>query len=202
MKIVGLTGGIACGKSTVAKLMLARNVPVVDADLLAREVVAPGEPALDQIVAAFGEAIVNADGSLDRPALGRLIFSDDKARQDLEGITHPAIARRSQQRFVEIAAKGHQMAVYEAALLVETGGYQRMAALVVVSAPASLQIERLLARDSDLSTKDAKQRIQSQMPIKEKEQYADFVIHNDGSLEKLAKVVDGVLTKLRKLIDG
>lgn len=195
--VVGLTGGIACGKSTVAAMLRERGYPVVDADRLAREVVRPGEPALSEIVDAFGPGVLDASGGLDRRAMGRVAFSDPASRRRLEAITHPAIARRSQEAFARYRSEGHGIVFYEAALLVETGGWRAFPVLVVVSAPPALQRERLMAREPELTAADAESRIASQTSLAEKEAVADFVIVNDGDLAALEAAVDATIASLR-----
>ena len=202
MKIVGLTGGIACGKSTVAALLREQRLPVVDADQLARDVVAPGGTALEEIVALFGTSVLTSGGELDRRELGRIVFDDVEARRKLEAITHPAILLASQERFIDLSREGHDLAFYEAALLVETGGYKNMWALLVVTASLETQRARLLARDSDLSTEEADKRIASQMPLKEKETVADLIIINNGSEEALRVEVSEAVRQLREQLDG
>jgi len=199
---VGLTGGIASGKSTVAAALQRRGLPVVDADQLARDVVAPGQPALAAVVDAFGAELLDEDGCLDRRALGRVVFSDDAKRKRLESIMHPAIGLASQQEFVRLRREGHEIAFWEAALLVETGSWRSMAALVVVSAPAVVQRARLLARDTDLTEADADERIASQMPLAEKEAVAHFVVVNDSTTDALEARIDAMLDGLREKLNG
>src|SRR5258706_12632864 len=121
VRVIGLTGGIAAGKSTVARIFAELGAPVVDADQLAREVVAPGQPALDEIVRAFGLGVLDASGALDRKQLGAIVFADEDKRRALNAITHPRIAAVTQARLAELRARGETLAIYEAALLVENG---------------------------------------------------------------------------------
>jgi dephospho-CoA kinase len=202
LNIVGLSGGIACGKSSVAEILRAAGHPVIDADQLAREVVARGQPALSQIVATFGDTVLCEDGELDRRQLGELVFADPDARKQLESITHPAIALASREAFIELSNSGHELAFYEAALLVETGGYKSMAALVVVTAQATVQRQRLQARDVDLSHEQIEKRIASQMPMAEKEAVADYVIRNDGSPDELEARTMEILEQIRSRFNG
>ena len=133
--------------------------------------------------------MLTSDGELDRRALGRVVFGNDSARKRLEAITHPAIALKSRDEFVAIANQGHSVALYEAALLVETGSYKNFEGLIVVTATAAVQRRRLLSRDRDLSENDADERIASQMALAEKEKLADYVISNNGSMDELVEQV-------------
>ena len=146
-KIIGLTGGIASGKSTVAAMLRDLGAPIVDADAVAREVVEPGSPALAEIVERWGESVLNADGRLDRKKLGDIVFGDDEARRALNAITHPRIAAASQRGIADLAAAGAAAIVYEAALIVENQLHKGMDALVVVSVPKEVQLQRLVERD-------------------------------------------------------
>lgn len=175
---------------------------MVDADQVARDVVAPGQPALEAIVARFGADMRRSDGRLDREALGSLVFGDQEARRALESIMHPAIARRSQQRFTEYRAAGHAMVFYEASLLIEVGRHRAMQALVVVSTTRAVQRERLLARNPELGPDGALARIASQMPLDEKEALADFVIENNGSRQDLERQVDRTIAALKETLGG
>ncbi len=181
--IVGLTGGIGSGKSTVARMFAELGVPIVDADQVAREVVEPGSEGLKAVVAAFGEEVLDADGRLDRARLGARVFEDEAARKRLEGILHPRIGARSMERLMALAREGHPYAIYEAALLVENGSHRMMGALIVVSADEATQIDRVRARDG-LDEDAARARIASQLPLADKVAVADYVVENDGSLEE------------------
>ncbi len=181
--VVGLTGGIGSGKSTIARLFADEGVPVVDADQVAREVVEPGTPGLDAVVQRFGPEILAPDGTLDRKKLGERVFADEGARRELEAILHPRIAQASMQRFAQLASEGHPYAIYEAALLVENGSHRMMSALVVVTASERTQLARVVARDG-LSEAEAEARIAAQLPLEDKVRVADYVIENDGSLEQ------------------
>lgn len=182
--VVGLTGGIGSGKSTVARMFADEGVPIVDADQVAREVVEPGTEGLDAVVEAFGERVLAADGTLDRKKVGERVFADAGARKQLESILHPRIAQASMAHFARLAGEGHPYAIYEAALLVENGSYRMMGALVVVTASEATQIARVRARDG-LSEADARARIAAQLPLEDKVRVADYVIENDGSLEEV-----------------
>lgn len=190
--LFGLTGGIASGKSTVARRFRARGLPVVDADELAREVVAPGSEGLAEIVRTFGEGVLAGDGSLDRKKLAAIAFADEASRRKLEAITHPRISARSMQLAAEAAASGHPLACYEAALLVERGATDAFRPLVVVSAREAVQVARAMARDA--STEDeARARVRAQLPMEKKIAAADYVIANDGDLATFLARADDVL---------
>lgn len=179
--VVGLTGGIASGKSTVARLFAALGVPVVDADEVAREVVEPGRPALAAIRERFGEGVLDAQGRLDRPGMRRRIFADASARADLESILHPRIRERMDRRLAEADAP---YAIAMIPLLLETGQAQRFACVLVVDAPRDAQISR--ARSRDGSSQDTLEGIlAAQMDRDTRLARADDVIHNDGDVEEL-----------------
>jgi dephospho-CoA kinase len=177
--LIGLTGGIASGKSTVARQLVELAVVVVDADALAREVVAKDSEGLAEIVAAFGPEVLTADGNLNREHMALLVFNDPAARKLLNRITHPRIALLSAERVAQAQLSAAPYVVYEAPLLVETGAYKGMAALIVVAAPAELQLERVKARDG-LEDDAARARLAAQLPLEKKLEAADYVIHNDA----------------------
>jgi dephospho-CoA kinase len=178
--LVGLTGSIATGKSTVAAMFRDLGCEIIDADLLAREVVAPGEPALREIVAEFGAGVLRPDGTLDRPALGAIVFGDGARRRRLEEITHPAIRERFTRRLTALAESGFTgIAMFDAAVIVESGGYKTMDALVVVVTDEETELARLMAREG-IGREEALRKIRSQMPVTEKARLADHVIDNAG----------------------
>jgi dephospho-CoA kinase len=190
--LVGLTGGIASGKSTVSRQLAELGCHVIDADVLAREVVAPGGPALAAIVEAFGREVLQADGSLDRARVAALVFADAAKRKRLEAITHPAIAGRRQAALDELTARGFDgIVVQDAALLIEVGGHASVDRLVVVYAEPAVQRERLMRRDG-LDAAEAERRIASQMPLAEKAALAHYVIDNSDSPEETAAQVRAV----------
>lgn len=193
--MIGLTGGIASGKSAVARLLRARGAAVVDADALAREVVEPGQPALADLVDAFGPAVLGADGRLDRKRLGAIVFADAAARAKINAITHPRIGARSREEVAAAAARGHGVVFYEAALLVENGSYKGLDALIVVAASPAVQERRLIERDG-MGADDAKARIASQLPVEDKKKVATWVIENDGDLAALEQRVDEVVSEI------
>ncbi len=193
--VVGLTGGIASGKSTVARLFAELGVPVVDADALAREIVEPGSPGLARIVERFGASMLLPDGTLDRKRLARVVFEDPRAREDLNAITHPLIAAKGAERIRELQGTDAPYIVYEAALLVENGSYKAFSALVVVATSPITQLARLMARDG--STEDeARARIAAQLPLDRKVDVADYVIRNDGDASDLEAQVRAVHAKI------
>jgi dephospho-CoA kinase len=181
--LVGLTGGIACGKSTVARILRERGVPVLDLDLVAREVVAPGSPGLAEIAQKWPEVV--RDGVLDRKALGAVIVRDPDSKRALEAITHPRIWARSE---AWVAAQTAPVVVVEAALMVETGSYTRYDRLLVVSCSPEVQRARLAAREGyDAAT--VERWLAAQMPLAEKERVADVVVRNDGTEAALREAV-------------
>ena len=178
--LVGLTGGIATGKSTVSEIFRRLGGVIIDADLLAREVVEPGEPALAQIVAEFGDDVLRGDGTLDRKKLGAVVFGNAGRRKRLEEITHPAIRDRFRCRLAELEAQGFGGVVFwDAPVMIESGGYRDMDKLVVVATDEETQSARLCARDG-IESVEAERKIRSQMPVADKAKLADYVIDNAG----------------------
>jgi dephospho-CoA kinase len=188
LHIIGLTGGIASGKSTVAAILRELGVPVIDADLLAREVVQPGQPAHAAIVAAFGADILDPDQSINRPRLAGLVFADQEARRRLEAITHPAIRRAAEEKLLALESSGARVAVYMAPLLIEAGATSRVDEVWVVYVDRETQLERLLRRD-DMSREEALARIDAQMPMEEKRLHGRVVIDNRGPREETERIV-------------
>jgi dephospho-CoA kinase len=178
--LVGLTGGIATGKSTASEMFRRLGCAIIDADVLAREVVEPGQPAHAEIAAEFGRAVLQADGTLDRKRLGAIVFADPARRQRLEAITHPRIRERFARRLQELAEQGFAgIAIFDAAVMIESGNYRNMDRLVVVAADEATQRERLVRRDG-IGAEEAARKIASQMPVAEKAKLADHVIDNAG----------------------
>jgi dephospho-CoA kinase len=178
--LVGLTGGIATGKSTVSEMFRRLGGVIIDADLLAREVVEPGEPALAQIAAEFGPEVLQADGTIDRKKLGAVVFADPARRKRLEEITHPAIRARFLACLAELEAQGFAgIVLWDAPVMIESGGYKNMDKLVVVATDEDTQAARLRARDG-LDAVEATRKIRSQMSVAEKAKLADYVIDNAG----------------------
>lgn len=193
--VVGLTGGIACGKSTVAKMFADLGIPVVDADDLAREVVEPGTPGLQLIVDEFGEGVLDDAGRLDRKKVGEMVFGDEEVRETLNAIMHPLIGAAGAQHIMAHQDDPAPYLLYEAALLVETRAYEAFSALIVVSADESLQRLRLIARDG-FSVSEANARIGSQLPLERKIAVANYVVTNNGDLESTREQVVQVHEKL------
>ena len=196
MLLFGLTGGLASGKSAVAAHIAARGIPVIDADRLAREVVQKGTEGLAAVVKTFGEAVLLPDGELDRKALAAIVFSDDDKRRALNAIVHPRIAALGMERAAALAAAGHPLACYEAALLVENHLEDAFRPLVVVTVPLEVQVARATVRDGEPEDV-VRGRIRAQMPIEEKVRVADYVIDNSGSLAELTAKTDDVLAQIR-----
>ena len=195
MLVVGLTGGIATGKSTVAAMFAARGAAVVDADRIAHALQEPGQPCYHRIVEAFGIGILDAQGRLDRRRLGARVFADPDARKRLESILHPAIREACQREIRAAEAAGHRMCLVDAPLILETGQQGRYDALVVVTAPEEVQVDRLV-HIRGLTGAEARQRLTSQWPTVAKAALADFVIDNTGELAATEDQVDRVYAAL------
>jgi dephospho-CoA kinase len=191
---VALTGGIATGKSYCLARFAALGVPVVDADQLAREAVAPGSRALEEVATRFGASILRADGSLDRASLGRIVFSDRAARADLEAIVHPEVYRRITEWLASLPPRT-RVAMADIPLLFETGHTHDFDRVVVVACDPREQLRRISARDG-LSERDARARVDSQWPIEEKEARADYVIRTDGTVSDTDSQVRTVFEQL------
>jgi len=191
---VGLTGGIASGKSTVAEILADLGCVVIDADLIAREVVQAGTPGFEQVVAAFGPDVVGEDGELDRPRLGRLVFNDEELRRTLEGIVHPLVFERYAE--LEAATGPGDVVVHDIPLLAETGRADTFEAVIVVDAPDEVRIERMV-RDRGWTREDAESRIAAQATREERLAIATHVVENTGSLEALRERVEEIHRQLR-----
>ncbi|GAA3544040.1 dephospho-CoA kinase [Kribbella ginsengisoli] len=178
---IGLTGGIGSGKSSVSSRLAARGAVVIDSDVLAREVVARGTDGLAEVVAAFGD-VLTAEGELDRPAVGRIVFGDEVARRKLEAIIHPRVRARAAE--IESAAPGDAVVVHDIPLLVETGQGGNFDLVLVVDVPQEVQVERL-TRDRGMTDAEAKARIASQATREQRLAVADLVVENSGSLDEL-----------------
>lgn len=188
MRVIGLTGGIASGKSSVARLLEEQGIPVIDADQLARDAVLPGTAALRQIAARFGERVLAGDGTLDRAVLAELVFADPAARRTLEEIIHPAIKKLAEERLAALRARKEPVAIYMAPLLIEAGATDRVDEIWVVYVDRETQLRRLMVRDG-LSRQQAEQRLAAQMPMADKAGYGSVVIDNCATPEALAERV-------------
>lgn len=193
--VVGLTGGIASGKTTVSEMFADLGIPIIDADDLAREVVEPGTPGLQAIVEEFGEDVLDENGRLDRKKVGELVFGDEEARETLNAIMHPRIGAAGAKYIQGYQDHPAPYVMYEGALLVETGAYKGFSALVVVSADESVQRLRLIARDG-FTVSEANARIESQLPLARKVAVADYVVTNNGNLESTKEQVTQVHEQL------
>ncbi|WP_216828899.1 dephospho-CoA kinase [Alkalihalobacterium elongatum] len=192
--IIGLTGGIASGKSTVSHFISALGIPIVDADVIAREVVEPGENAYDQIVAHFGKKVLNNDDTIARKKLGEIIFTDEKERKVLNSIVHPAIRKRMIETKDRLFNEGHPVVVYDLPLLFESNLKHMVDKVLLVYVEEHVQLERLMERDQSIK-EEALSRIQSQMPLKQKVELADEVINNNGTIEDTEKQLKDILKK-------
>lgn len=190
-----LTGGIGSGKSLVGRHFVARNVPVVDADALARQAVVAGSSALAEIVERFGSDVVAPDGSLDRAALGRVVFDDAAARRDLEAIVHPRVRDLLHAKLRELDQQGRAAACYEVPLLYEAGLDAQFSPVVVVVASEPVRIARVMARDG-CTENDVRKRMASQWPLQRKASRADYVIDNDGPVERTLAQADETLRRV------
>lgn len=187
---IGLTGGIATGKSTVATMLVERGALLVDADQVAREVVMPGEPALEAVASKFGQAVIHTDGTLNRAALGNIVFKDKELLAYLESILHPAVRQRMQARMRQYAADSpEKLIVADVPLLYETEQQALYEGVMVVYVPEQLQLERLQKRNS-ISEAEAASRIALQMGIESKRARADWVIDNSGTLEETKQQIE------------
>ncbi len=199
---VGLTGGIATGKSYVTQRLHEAGVPTIDADLLAREAVAPGSDGLAAVVARFGRGVLTDDGRLDRGRLGAIVFADAAARRDLEAIVHPEVRRRIADWQAQLAGNGYRgPLVADIPLLFETGRTAEFDVVVVVACHPELQFQRLMARDG-LDAEQARQRIAAQWPIARKVETADFVVRTDGSFADTDTQVALLVRRLRDRADA
>jgi dephospho-CoA kinase len=196
---VGLTGGIACGKSTVSRMFEERGAHIVDADRIAREVVLPGQPALREVVEAFGVEVLTSEGTLDRKRLGSIVFGNEAARRTLESVLHPRIREEiaGQMAYWKEKEPGG-LTIVDIPLMFESGLDKRydFEDILVVYVPRTMQLERIMTRDG-LSAEEANRRIDAQMPIDEKRALADVVIDNSGSLADTERQVESYLLRTR-----
>lgn len=194
-RVFGLTGGIACGKSLVSGVFVAQGVPMVDADVVARDIVAPGTHALALLVSQFGQGILLPDGSLDRPTLGAIVFADPKKRSILDHTLRRYLQDEIRNR-IRVASERNPLVGFEAPLLIERGYHSEYRPLVVVAVSPEIQLQRLMERD-DFTREEAQARIDSQLPIEEKVKLADYVLWNNGSKDELIQGALHVLAKIK-----
>lgn len=200
MLLVGLTGGIGSGKSTVARMLAERGAVVFDADALARRVVEPGTSGLEAVARRFGHEVLSADGSLDRAKLATLVFDDDPARRDLEAIVHPAVAQLLQGE-LEPHRGTDAIVVYGSPLLVEAGLFRGCDVVVVVSAPVDLQLERTV-ESRGFSEEQVRARMAAQATPEQRAAVADVILDNEGTVEELERQVDRLWADLRERAAG
>lgn len=195
MIVVGLTGGICSGKSTVTAMFRRLGATVIDADQVAHELVEPDQPLFETVASAFGREIVGADGRIDRRRLGAIVFADPKVRKRLEAILHPAIIEECERRIRQAEVSGTAVCLLDAALLIESGWHARFDAVILVEASEAIRLDRLV-ESKGLSQDEAMLRIRSQMPQYEKRRHAHYVIENDGALEATERQVKAVWEQL------
>jgi len=198
MHVIGLTGGIASGKSTVSRHLAKLGAIILDADQIAREIVAPGKPALQEIVQDFGEDVLLPDGSLDRARLGKLVFADKAKRDRLNQITHPKIFAEIRERIAKLRESYdclQRVVVIDAPLLIEAGFVPLVESVWLVAVDEETQIKRLMERDG-YSREEAEARLKSQMPLEQKLAYADHIIQNMGTVEETIARVNELWNRL------
>lgn len=193
---IGLTGGIATGKSTVSSMLIRKGALLVDADVIAREVMLPGHPVLAEVAAYFGQDVIQANGQLDRKKLGEIVFNDDKKRLALNGITHPAIRHEIRKQMADYeAAYPDRLVVVDIPLLYESELQSLFEKVMVVYVPREKQLRRLMDRD-EITEERAEARLNSQMDIEQKKNIADYVIDNSGTLAETSQQVDKLWNRL------
>ncbi len=193
---VGLTGGIACGKSVIRARFASRGAATLDADSVVHDLFRNDDELLRELSRCFGAAILDSDGSVNRKALGAIVFGDPSKRAELESIVHPRVFAAI-RGFLRTASTSEALAVVDAALMIETGSYELYDRIVVASCSGELQRERLMARDG-LSTEQAESRIAAQMPLEEKRLLADYIIDTSGTLQQTVERSDIVLAALQR----
>jgi dephospho-CoA kinase len=194
---VGLTGGLASGKSTIAEGLEKRGIPVRDADRMVHELYAPGAAGARAVAAAFGPGFLSPDGSVDRPRLSAHVFHDRAALSKLNGLIHPVVRDEQARWFAELAEKGEALGVIEATLLVETGGRERFDVLVAVSAPADVRLRRAVRRSGETDPNEFVKRMTAQFSDAAREEVSDIVIRTDGTREELEEKIDRLAEDLR-----
>lgn len=195
MRVIGLTGGIATGKSTVSNYLLSLGVPVIDADLISREVVEPGTPGLEKLVQTFGAELLNPQGQLNRPVLAQKLFDNEEVRKQVNQLLHPIIYERMFERVARYHSNGETLVVLDIPLLFETIATDRFDSIWLVYIPEKIQLERLKKRDQ-LSQEAAQARMASQLSIEEKKKLADVIINNSGSIEETREQVQMLLKSI------
>lgn len=198
MILVGLTGGIASGKSTASKIFKKLGAYIIDADVLAREVVEPLKPAWRGVVKNFGKGVLNKDNSINRKKLAEIVFNNKKKRELLNSIVHPRVLKRAKEIEKEIVKKDPEaVIIFDAALLIESGAYKKMDKNIVVYADEDVQVKRLIKRDG-LTKDEAKKRIKAQMPLRQKVRFADYIIDGNKVLNMVKKQAKTTLERLRE----
>jgi dephospho-CoA kinase len=192
---IGLTGGIATGKSYVRAKFEELGIPTIDADTLAREAVAPDSAGLAAVVERFGPDVLDASGGIDRRKLAALVFADSAARRDLERIIHPFVRQQAEAWFRRLDPVRHRFAIADIPLLFETGGNRDYDAVIVTASAPELQVRRVIDRDR-VTESEARQRLAAQLPIEEKVRRADYVIRTDGTFEETDRQIRQILAKL------
>lgn len=192
----GLTGGIASGKSTVTRTFRAYGIPMVDADIVARQVVEPGTPGLQLVISKFGDQYLQSDGTLDRIGLGKLIFADKDARNSINKIMLPLIGAESAAQLKKFHEAGHVIVGYDAALICEMGNCEKFRPLIVVHCPRDMQVARLMSRNN-LTAAEAMFRIEAQMAVENKIALADYTIDTSGTIEYSIKQTEEIIQRLR-----
>jgi dephospho-CoA kinase len=198
MLVAGLTGGIGSGKSAASDCFVSLGVPVIDADRVARLVVEPGSDALNKIAAHFGEQVIQADGSLNRAALRRIVFANERERNWLEALLHPLIRDHILDTLEQLDEQGHPYAILASPLLLETDQHLLVSKVIVVDCPEALQISRTMARDK-IEEAQVRQILAAQMPREERLKHADFVLDNSGSEDQLREAVNALHPQLLQL---
>ena len=199
--MIGLTGGIGSGKSTVAEMLRAHGLQVVDADQIARDIMEPGSPVLDDVAAVFGADLIGSDGALDRAGLAARAFASEEQTQKLNAITHPAIRAESARRFSQLERAGEKAAVYDMPLLIELGMNEDMDMTVVVDVDADERVRRLVAHRG-LDENDARNRIERQIPNAQRRAAADEILDNNGTLADLERQVEALVDKITNILLG
>lgn len=197
MKIIGITGNIACGKSTISNILRELGAYIIDADIVARQVMKSGEPAWKKVYEQFGEEYLQEDGEIDRKKLGNLVFSDTHALEKLNKIVHPIIVKAIEEQLEKLIKEAnYKVIVIDAALLIETGCHRLVDEIWLVTLPYDVQLRRLMERDN-LTEEEARQRIASQMSQEKKKEYADVIIDNSKDIEYTQEQIKNIWEKIK-----